>query len=72
VAEQVQAALQQARAGSRGTSVSGYAPTGPVEFEGGQRQYSAADIAGMDMAEYAKNRHLFVGNGGANNRGLYG
>lgn len=72
VAEQVQAALQAARAGSRGTSVSGYAPVGPMEFEAGQRQYSAADIQNMDMAEYAKHRASLIGGGGPNNRGLFG
>jgi hypothetical protein len=72
VAAEVQAAMQAAQVQRRGTSVSGYAPVGPVEFESGQRTLSAQDIAGMDMAEYAKHRASLIGQGGANNVGLFG
>lgn len=72
IAAQVQAAMQASRQQQRGVGVSGYAPVGPMEVEGGQRQYSPADIANMDMAEYAKNRPALIGGGSASNRGLFG
>lgn len=72
VAEQVQQALQAARQQQRGVGISGYAPVGPLEFEAGQRQVSASDIANMDMAEYAKHRQQLIGAGPSSNRGLFG
>lgn len=72
VAQQVQAALQQARSQQRGASVTGYAPVGPMDVEGGQRQLSAQDIANMPMDEYAKHRASLIGSGASNNVGLFG
>lgn len=73
IAEQVRAGLQAAQAQQRGTSVTGFAPVGPMEIGNGQRQYSAADIQNMDMAEYAKFRQQAgVGNGSGQNRGMFG
>lgn len=71
ILEQVQAAQQAARAQQRGTSVSGFAPVGPMDVEAGQRTFSPQDIANMDMAEYAKYRSQFIGQGAAS-RGLFG
>lgn len=72
VASQVQAALQAARGQQRGASVTGFAPVGPMDTEGGTRQFSAQDIANMDMAEYAKYRAGLIGSGASNNVGLFG
>ena len=72
IAEQVRTAMQTARAAQRGTSITGFAPVGPMETEAGQRQYSPEDIAAMDMNEYAKFRKNLPIGGGPNNRGLFG
>jgi hypothetical protein len=70
-AEAIQAQQQTQR---RGVSPTGYAPTGPMEIQGGQRQYSAEDIKNMSMQEYAEFRAKALGGiAQANNqRGLYG
>lgn len=47
-------------------------PVGPLETETGQQQLSAADIDGMDMAEFAKHRGQLGVTGGRTNRGLFG
>ena len=73
IVQAVQAANTAARSQQRGVSSTGYAPVGPMEIEGGNRQYSAEDIRNMDVAEYAKFRQQIPGLGGAsNNRGLFG
>lgn len=73
IANAAKDAFAAARAAQRGVAPTGYAPVGPMETEGGQRQLSAQDIAQMDMAEYAKLRQQLPGlAGGSNNRGLYG
>lgn len=74
IAEQARAALQAAQAQQRGVSLTGYAPVGPMEVEGGSRQYSAADIQNMDIAEYSKFRQSIPGlvNGSNQNRGMFG
>lgn len=73
IANAAKEAFAAQRAQQRGVSPTGYAPVGPMEIEGGTRQYSASDIANMDMAEYQKFRQQVPGLAGAgNNRGLYG
>lgn len=72
IAAAAKAAMDAARAQSRGVAPTGYAPVGPMEIEGGTRQYSAQDIAAMDMNEYAKLRQSIGIGGASNNRGLYG
>lgn len=73
IASTVQAAMQNQRAAQRGVSPTGYAPVGPMEIEGGQRQYSAEDIQNMTVQEYAEFRRKLPGLGGqTNNRGLFG
>lgn len=69
IAAEVQAAMGAAPR-MRGTSVTGYAPVSPVEFESGERRFSAEDIQNMDMAEYAKHRAGLIGSSNAN-RGLF-
>lgn len=70
IAAQVQERMRQVPA-PRGASVTGYAPVGPVELEGGTRTFSADDIKNMDMATYAKYRNQF-GTSRNNNGGLFG
>jgi hypothetical protein len=74
VAAQVQAAMQAQQQQVRGTSISGYAPVGPVEIHGpgATQQYSAEEIAGMSLKEYAEKVRPHVVGGGATNRGLFG
>lgn len=70
IAQHVQSIAQQAPA-PRGASVTGYAPVGPIEVEGGTRKFSAEDIKNMDMATYAKYRNSF-GTSRNNTGGLFG
>lgn len=72
IANAARDAFQQARASQRGVAPTGYAPVGPMETEGGTRQYSAQDIQQMDMTEYAKLRQQIGLSDAGNNRGLYG
>lgn len=72
IANAAREAFQQARASQRGVAPTGYAPVGPMETEGGTRQYSAQDIQQMDMAEYAKLRQQIGLSDAGNNRGMYG
>lgn len=73
IAQQFQQAVNQNRQRQVGTSPSGLPPMGgPQDIQAGEKRFSAEELAQMDMATYAKNRHLFIGNGGGNNRGLLG
>lgn len=66
-------AFNQARSQQRGVSPTGYAPVGPLDVEGQQRQYSPQDIAQMSMEEYAKFRAQIPGMAATSTtRGLYG
>jgi hypothetical protein len=70
IAQHVQSIAQQAPA-PRGASVTGYAPVGPIEVEGGTRKFSPDDIKNMSMSEYAKYRNSF-GTARNNTGGLFG
>lgn len=74
IIQAVQQAQVAARSQQRGVSSTGYAPVGPMEVEGGSRQYSAEDIRNMNVEEYAKFRQSVpgLGNATSNNRGLFG
>lgn len=74
ILESVQQAQVAARAQMRGVSSAGYAATGPMDTTSGTQTYSAADISGMSMSEYAKVRGSLLGAASAQqqNRGLYG
>lgn len=67
----MQETLQQQRSVQRGVSPTGYAPVGPLEGVGGQRQYSAEDIRGMSIEEYAKFRQQAGIAGSTAPRGLF-
>lgn len=73
---EIVAALQQQqvqqRASQRGVAPTGYAPVGPMEVEGGQRNYSADDIRQMSVQEYAKFRQQAGIGGAGQGRGLFG
>lgn len=74
ILESVQQAQVAARAQMRGVSSAGYAASGPMDTTSGTQTYSASDISGMSMAEYAKVRGSLLGAASAQqqNRGLYG
>jgi hypothetical protein len=55
ILENARAMRDSARRDLQGTKVS-LPPTGPLETDSAQRQLSAAEIANMDMSEYAKYR----------------
>lgn len=72
IISEFQQAQTQQRAQQRGVAPTGYAPVGPLEVEGGQRQYSAEDIRGMSVQEYAKFRQQVGIGGSGQGRGLFG
>jgi uncharacterized membrane protein YqiK len=72
IANAAREAIAAQRASQRGVAPTGYAPVGPMEIEGGTRQYSPEDIQNMDMQEYAKFRQQIPGLATNHNRGLYG
>lgn len=73
IAQQFQQAVSQNRQRQVGTVPSGLPPVDAQGgLQGGEKTFSAEELAQMDMATYAKNRHLFIGNSGSNNRGLLG
>lgn len=72
IANAAREAMASARAAQRGVAPTGYAPVGPMEIEGGTRQYSTEDIAQMDMQTYAKFRQNIPGLAQNRNVGLYG
>ena len=76
----IQQAQTAARAAMPGVSTGGFTPTGPMDAQGGTRQLSPEDIAGMSMDEFAAHRAQFgvagnnVGQGrfGHLGKGLFG
>jgi uncharacterized membrane protein YqiK len=74
IAQNAQTAFQsQQLATRRGVSPTGFTPTGPQDTQSQQRTFSANDIAGMSMAEYAKFRQQAgIGAGSESNQGLFG
>lgn len=74
IAEQVRSAAMAVQSQQRGVSATGYAPVGPLDSGDGSRQYSATDIAGMSMQEYAALRQKIpgLGQGAPTNRGMFG
>lgn len=65
-------AQQAAAAQQRGVSPTGFTPTGPLDSLGQNQQYSAADIAAMDMQQFAEFRKKAGIGGSSKNQGLYG
>jgi hypothetical protein len=59
IAEEVAAARVQQLSQMRGVAPTGYAALGPLEGSMGQKQYTAADINQMSMAEYTKFRQEY-------------
>jgi DNA repair exonuclease SbcCD ATPase subunit len=59
ILESAQAAMQNTRKEMAGTRVT-TPPAGPLENQMESRQFSAADIANMDMGEYAKYRNRLL------------
>lgn len=72
---QIVASIQQAqiaqRAAMPGVSPAGFAPLGPIDAQGGQKQLTPEDIRDMSMADYAKMRGQ-LGVAGSGGRGLFG
>ncbi len=72
IAASVQQAQQAQRSQMRGVSTAGYAATGPLENEMGQRQLTEDEIRNMPMSEWAKIRGKLIGGNQQTNQGLYG
>lgn len=75
ILEQVAGIAQNQRQQLRGTAPTGIPPAGPIEEnDQGHRTLTAADISGMDINEYAKNRDRLLGavSRRAREGGLYG
>lgn len=74
IVNNVKAAQGQARAAMPGVSTAGYAVSGPMDTNPGTKTFSAADIQGMSMAEYAQYRAqlLPAASQAQQGRGLYG
>lgn len=61
-----------ARAAQRGVSTAGYAATGPMDNEPGQKTLTQEEIKAMPMSEWAKIRGQVIGATTQANRGLFG
>lgn len=61
ILESAQQAMQTARKEMTGTRAT-FPPAGPMETNSDSRQFTAADIANMSMADYAKNRDRIMSN----------
>lgn len=74
IAEEVEAARQQAQPQQRGVSTTGYTTLGPLDGQMGQKTYTPEDINNMSMAEYSEFRQKsgLAGNDAARSRGLFG
>ena len=57
--EEIQAARQQQMSQMRGVSPTGYAPVGPMDTLGSQKQITPEEIAAMPMSEWAVQRQKF-------------
>lgn len=74
ILENIQQTLQQARAGMRGVSPTGYSTTGPMDTEPGTKSFTPEELKNMKMSDYAKYRDSLLGTSrtAQSNRGLYG
>lgn len=73
IVEGIQQAQQQARAGMRGVSTAGYAPTGPMDNTPGQKSFTIEELQNMSAADYAKYRGSLLGAAASQReRGLFG
>ena len=74
IVEGIRAAQVQARSQMPGVSPAGYATTGPMDTDPGHKTFTAEELAGMSMSEYAKHRQALLGAAASTqqNRGLYG
>ena len=73
IVEGIQQAQQQARAGMKGVSTAGYAPTGPMDNTPGQQTFTIEELQNMSAADYAKHRGSLLGAAASQReRGLFG
>jgi hypothetical protein len=76
--QQIVAGIQQAQTAARaampGVSTAGFAATGPLDTQPGQKTFTAEELANMPISEYAKHRQALLGAAASTqqNRGLYG
>jgi hypothetical protein len=71
IAQTVQSYAQQARASQRGVSSASFPAVGPDTDNPGGKQYTAEEIQGMGIEEYAKFRQQY-GIGSSQGKGLFG
>jgi len=71
IAQTVQQYAQQARASQRGVSSASFPAVGPDTDNPAGKQYTAEDIANMNLEQYAKFRSQ-MGIGGSQGKGLFG
>lgn len=72
ILESAQSAMQNARREMKGTSVT-TPPSGPLETNSENRQFTAQDIASMSLEDYAKNRGRLLSPGAqGKTKGLFG
>ena len=69
--EEAQTALTEQRKNLPGTRVTSPG-VGPMEINTENRQYTAQDIAGMSMNEYAQIRSKLIGGNATTSRGMFG
>jgi len=72
ILESAQSAMQNARKEMTGSRVTA-PPTGPMDTNMEQQQFTAEQIAAMSVTEYAKYRGKLLGNAASNrNKGIFG
>lgn len=71
IVEQTRNVFGEARRQAPGVSTAGSPPSGAMEINPENKQFSAQDIAGMSMKEFAKHRTKLFGQARANNRGMF-
>lgn len=62
----------EARRAAPGVSTAGAPPSGAMEINSDNKQYSAEEISAMSVNEYAKHRAKLLGQARVTNRGLFG
>lgn len=74
IVEGLRAAQVQARSQMPGVSTAGFAATGPLDTQPGQKTFTAEELNSMSMSEYQKHRQQLLGATASTqqNRGMYG
>jgi hypothetical protein len=76
IAASMQQALQDTRSQMRGVSPTGYAPVGPMDTDASNQQLTPEDIRNIPWEKWSdpafRAQVGLGGNGGQNNRGLFG